>query len=486
MRALRWPLAALVALAALVTGAQMTRPGSAVHAEARSASQPVTDNALVCPDPTGTPGAPTTVAVASVSAALGGGSGRGARLRTTPLTGAKAKTTTLPSHSVNLQSTKTSTSTLVHADGPGAAAVAADQIRLVSHGRHRGLLSAPCISPATDVWITGADGRVGYDDTLALANPGTTVVNLTVTAWATKGPLEPPKLQSFTLQPQSAQLLTLSDYAPDAALVTLHIHANSGRVAGQVLDRRVSGIFAAGMEWIPPTASPATDLVVPGFFGGSGGSRRLVLSDPGTRDATVTLRLATTSGNFAPAGHQTVVIRAGHTADVDLGPSLGGSAGAVTVHSDQPVTATGVSIAGTAGKGDRPDTQFQPAAAAIAGPAVLPANKPPFGTSIKLYITAPAAASKLRIATPTGASKVLTINAGRTQVFDAQAAFGDGGSGPLVLTPISGGRSYVSRTLFFYGAHGPLVTGEEPTVLPAEISLPGAVPDEHVAAPGRD
>jgi hypothetical protein len=240
------------------------------------------------------------------------------------------------------------------------------------------------------------------------------------------------------------------------------------------------------MDWIPPTQPPATDLVVPGFFGGSGGSRHLVLADPGTRDATVTLRLATTSGNFAPAGHQTVVIRAGHTADVDLGSSLGGSAGAVIVHSDEPVTATGVSTAGTATNKDRPDTQFQPAAPAIVGPAVLPANKPPFGNSVKLYITAPGDASKLRVATATGASKVLTIPSGRTQVFDAPAAFGNAGYGPLVLTPISGGSSYVSRSLGFYGAHGPLATAEEPTVLPAEISLPGAVPDEHVAGPGRD
>jgi hypothetical protein len=55
-----------------------------------------------------------------------------------------------------------------------------------------------------------------------------------------------------------------------------------------------------------------------------------------------------------------------------------------------------------------------------------------------------------------------------------------------VFTPLGGGSVYVSRTLSAYGVHGPLVTSEQPTLLPAEISLPVAVRDERVAAPGAD
>jgi hypothetical protein len=78
----------------------------------------------------------------------------------------------------------------------------------------------------------------------------------------------------------------------------------------------------------------------------------------------------------------------------------------------------------------------------------------------------------------------LTINAGRTLAWDPVAVFGSAAYGPLVLTPVSGGSIYASRTLFAYGLHGPLVTAEEPTLLPASISLPPAVLDQRVAVPG--
>jgi hypothetical protein len=49
---------------------------------------------------------------------------------------------------------------------------------------------------------------------------------------------------------------------------------------------------------------------------------------------------------------------------------------------------------------------------------------------------------------------------------------------------VSGGSVYVSRTLFAYGLHGPLVTAQQPVLLPAAVSLPAAVRDDRVAAPG--
>jgi hypothetical protein len=484
MRALRWPALAVVLLAALIAVATVTRPGAASSRAPRSSVQPVTTTDLVCPNVSGTDGSPSTFTIANVSSSLPGDTHRAARVRTTPLTGAKAKTTVQPSHDVNrVQVTTTSAPTLIEVDGPGSGAIVADQSRLIGAGVLRGLFSAPCLEPATDWWMTGADGRVGYTDTLVLANPGSTVANLTVSVWSAKGPIEPPKLQSFTVEPKSAQLLSLSSYAPDGALLTLHVHANSGRVVSEVLDRRVSGISPAGLDWIPPTQPPANDLVVPGYLGGPG-SRHLVLGDPGDQDATVTLRLATTTGNFAPAGHQTVVVRAGHAADVDLTSSLAGSPGAVLLHSDQPVTAAGISSAGVLSDRDHPDIQWQPAAVAISGPAALADNTPPFDRNAPIYLTAPDAAAKLRVATTGGQSRVLSIRSGRTLAWDPETALGTAARGPLVFSPVSGGSVYVSRTLFAYGLHGPLVTAQQPVLLPAAVSLPAAVRDDRVAAPG--
>ncbi len=189
----------------------------------------------------------------------------------TPLTGASARPHRLPRRTVvRVGSVKPGHAVLVTAEGSGAAAVAADQQRLIPHGSNRGLFSTACLEPATDWWITGADGRIGYIDTLVLANPGTTAANVTVTAWSSGGALEPPKLQSFTVDPLSAVDLPVANYAPDAANVTLHVHANSGRVTAEVRDIRVNGIRAAGLDWIPPTRPPARSLVVPGIPAGAG------------------------------------------------------------------------------------------------------------------------------------------------------------------------------------------------------------------------
>ena len=484
MRVLRWPAVAVLLLGALIAVAAVDRPHASPARALRSSSLPVTSTSLVCPNISGSDRAPTTMTVANVSGAIPGGTHHAETVRTSPLTGARAKVTTLPSHAVNrVHQTTTSGPTVIDANGQGSGAVVADQSRLIPHGVLRGMFSSPCMQPATDWWITGADGRVGFTDTLVLANPGSTVVNLTVTAWSLKGPIEPPKLESYTVDANTAQLLPVSQYAPDGALLTLHVHANSGRLVAAVLDRRVSGVDPTGLEWIPPTLPPSTDLVVPGFLSGSG-ARHLVLADPGDSDATVTLRLVTASGNFAPAGHQTVVVRAGHSADVDLASSLAGAPGAVVVHSDQPVTATAFSSAGVFNDQDHPDLQFQPAASAITGPAVLPDNTPPFDRNVRLYITAPQAAAKLRVTTLTGASRLIDVRAGRTLAYDPVAVFGTTAYGPLVFTPVDGGPVYVSRTLFAYGLHGPLVTSEQPTLLPASISLPPAVLDQRVAVPG--
>ena len=485
-KAARWPAAAVVLLAGLVAAGTVTRPGAADEQAARSSSLPVTETAVVCPNVTGSDTAPTTMTIANVSGLLPGGTPRRASIRTTPLSGSKARTTSLPSRAVTrVNETKTGYPVLVEASGPGAGAVVADQQRLIPHGTGRGLFSTPCLEPGTDWWITGADGRVGYADTLVLANPGSTTVNLTVSGWSTKGPFEPPRLQSFTVAPSTAYLLALSRFAPDAALMTLHVHANSGRLVSAAIDRRISGIRAAGVDWIPPTLPPATDVVVPGFIGGTG-PRQLILADPGDQDATVTLKLATTTGNFVPAGHQTVVVRAGRTAVVDLTASLSAVPGAVVIHSDQPVTAAAISSATGAGTRARPDIQWQPAGRAITGPAVLPDNTPPFDRNAPLYVTAPESAAKLRVTAADGSSTVLSVRTGRTLAWDPVGKFGRPGAyGPLVFTPVSGGPVYVARTLVASGVHGPLTTSEQPTLLPVAISLPAAEPDLRVAVPGR-
>ena len=240
------------------------------------------------------------------------------------------------------------------------------------------------------LWITGAEGRVGYDDALFLANAGDGLANVTVTAWSAKGPLTPPRLQSLAISPRTAMSLPVANYAPDAALITFHVRANTGRVVAEAVDGRFAGLGPAGSDWIAPTRPPATRLVVPGFPGGPG-YRDLVVSDPGSADATVSLRVSTGSGSFVPAGRQALRVPAGHSAVLDLQTAFARGPGAVMLISDVPVVASAVSQEPVRGK--FADVQWQPAAAALSGPSVLVSNVPPFGQTAQLMLTATGAAA---------------------------------------------------------------------------------------------
>jgi hypothetical protein len=472
----------LVAGTALLVAAGAAAAGTdhpvAGRTSLRPSSVATVRSSLVCPWTAGSSAAPVTTTVVDAGRLVHGAGAAAPTITTRRLAqGAAPSTLTAP---VTVQrSTTPAAAVEVLASGPGADAVAAQQQRLIAAGPQRALSSAACLRPATDTWITGADGRIGRSDALALANPGSTDANLTVTAWSTRGRTEPPRLQSFSLTAGHSVLLPVADYVPDAGLITLHVHANSGRFTAQVRDNRVDGVRAGGADWIPPTQPPATRTVVPGFPGGPG-SRQLILTNPGSREATVGLRISATGSSFVPAGHQQVVVSAGHSTYIDLTEALAGQRAAVLLTSDVPVTAVGLAKLDTGG-GALPDLQWQPATAPLTTPAVFASDAPPFGSAASVILTAPAAAATVRITAAGGRSSTVDVPAGRTVGFYPIAELGPGARGAVVVTPMSGGPVYVSRSLYAAGAHGPLVTSTQPVPVAAPVTLPPAVADPTAA-----
>ena len=483
-RTWRGPAAFAASLVALGVVAGTIRPEAGPAHLPSAQSIPVSATSIVCPDTSGESDGATVVTAANVSGQLPGAVASRAAVVSTALTGSTPKPSAMGSGAVNrLSSTALGTAVLLEATGKAAGAVVADQNRLIPRGLFRGLLSTPCLTPGTDWWIAGADGRVGFSDRLFIANPGTTLANVSVTAWSDKGQQEPPALQSYTVPANSTAVIPVSQFVPGAKWVTLHVVANSGRIASEVLDRRLAGIQPIGSDWIPPTLAPGKDFVVPGYIR-SESEHRLLVTDTGTHDATVSLRLATTGGNFVPAGHQNVVVPAGHSVEVELAQSMGGVPGAVVLHSDQDIVASGYSVADRHRLQDRPDLQWQPAALPITRPAVLPNNAPPFDETSRIYFTATGDEAKVRLTPQSGSPQVVTVPAGRTLSWDPIAELGGKASyGPIVLTPVSGGPVYVSRSLFAYGAHGPLVTSEQPILLPQSLTLPAVVEDPRAGLP---
>jgi hypothetical protein len=477
----RWLAAGCAGLVAVGLAGGLT--GSAADEALRPAGTelPVTTASLACPVADASAEAPSVLAVAAIGDRLRPPSATHPDIALTPMSGPDARSRPLD---VDIQlrrtSTKPSDAVVVTATGPGAGTVAALQRRLNPSGLRRGLLSVNCEPPGTDWWLTGAEGGIGYNDDLVLTNPGSTVANVTITAWSERGPLDPPKLRAFTVDPNTLTRLKVADYFPDEPHITMHVTATSGRITAAVADSRFTGVTPGGIDWIAPTQPPARDVVVPGYVGGDG-FRRLIITNPGDIDATVKLRLARQDGNFTPAEHPSVVVRAGHSISLDITEAMADISGAVVLASDQPIVAAGLTKLVQSGVRMKPDIQWQPAGAAITGPAVLADNAPPFNRAVRVFFVAPDANVSVRVTSGDGQSEVIRVVRGRTYQMDPANVFGPAVVGPYVITPIGDVPVYVARTLLAYGAHGPLVTSTQPMPLPRPVELPPVVADQRAA-----
>ncbi|MDQ1683856.1 MAG: hypothetical protein QOC82_593 [Frankiaceae bacterium] len=491
-RALIAPVACAAALAGIGVGAAMVQP-EAGHAVAPQASSAPVDNVtLVCPSVTGTAaGLVTTMSVADLGAALPGGRSqvsvlavpmpsivqRSAKSKPPPSSLLKSFLLS-PRPVATVQKSTPYGAVAIVARGPGAAHIAADQVGLQSQGLGRAATDSACLPPATDWWFAGTDGEVGFDAAVLLANPTDTLANVAVTAWSATGAVRLAGLDTLTLPPHVVMGLKVANFAPNARDVAIHVHALSGSLVAALTQRRIHGILPGGADWLPPTAPPASDFVVAGLPAGDG-FRHLQLVNPGNRDATVSLRLLTRTGNFAPAGHQSVVVPAGHSADVDLSAALGTEPAAVVGTSDLPVIAEARLTAHVRAQYD--DSAWLPASAPMTGPAGLAANTPPFDEDAYLLLAAPRSSVRVRIAAAAGGSAVVTVPAGRVLQVDPRTLLHVHSLGALALVPLGKEPVYAARVLHAKGLHGPLLTSEVPLVLPEPIPLPAVVEDPRAA-----
>ena len=491
-RAMIAPVACVAALAGLGVGAGLAQPRAGHAVALRAGSAPVNTVTLVCPAVTGTgAGLVTTMSVADLGPALPGGS-RSVAITAVPLPSinqnppqkpslppAAARSFALhPRPVATVRKTTPYAAVAVTARGPGAAHIAADQVGLQEQGLGRAATDSTCLPPANDWWFASADGSVGFDDALLLENPTGTLANVAVTAWSATGALRLAGMDALTLPPRAVIAYKVASFAPNAHNVAIHVHAQSGTLVAALTERRINGIHPGGSEWIPPAAAPATDFVVAGLPSGDG-PRHLQIANPGNRDATVGLRVLTRTGDFEPAGHQSVVVPAGHTTDVELSAAIAQEPAAIIGTSDQPVFAAARMTAHVRAQYD--DTAWVPATAPLTGPAGLAANAPPFDQDVYLVFAAPRSSVRVRIATPTGAAAVVTVPAGRTLRVDLRTALHLRGVGALALVPLDAGPVYATRVLHAHGVHGPLITTEVPWVLPAPIVLPPVVDDPRAA-----
>jgi hypothetical protein len=334
------------------------------------------------------------------------------------------------------------------ADGALAPGWTVQQTTTVRAGAGRGLHATACSVPDTDFWFPGASTAEERRDYVHLTNPDETAAVVDLELHGKDGPLAAPDGEGLTVPPRSTLPVLLSTLTAEPVTnVAVHAVVRTGRVGAQMraVDDKLGG------DWLPASAVARPRVVLPGIPADATAVRLVVLA-PGEEDADLALRLATPSGSITPAGNETLHVKAGMTAAVDLGDLTKGEAGSLVLApsesaGDVPVVAA---VRVLRGKGAKQESAFIPATAPLERRATAADNRAEGST---LSLSAPGKAVKVRVTSSAGSgggkpvSRTLTVKAGTTQALAPPEPEGAEGTFAVTVERLSGGELFAARTL---------------------------------------
>ncbi|MDX6235681.1 MAG: hypothetical protein QOG10_496 [Kribbellaceae bacterium] len=405
---IRFRLAACVVALGVVAGVGVVTHAKAPAAQAsgteRATRTVVNRTALSCPAPG--PGGAVQTIVNAVAPVLPDGTPTAAG-NATPLNIAPLSPTANPVGSVLVRGRLTSTQSTTKLDpvavrgtGPLAAGTVATSTSTATDGVNRGMASIPCQVPGSDFWFVGASGAAtGRRDVLVLTNLDSINASVDVTVYAAGGLQDVPAARGVVVPARGTAQVFLGTVLPKLRDLALHVVSTGGRVAAAVRDNATNGKVPAGVDWLNQSSAPATKVVVPALAPGAG-IRTLTVVNPGDLQASATITVNGPNGPFKPAGISALSIPAGAVKVVRLDSVLDGDPSAVTVTSDQPLTASARML-------DPKGIEFASMGSTdpLTGPAYL--ALPPHSEPMVLQLTAPGKFAGVRFELRDAGSKVL-------------------------------------------------------------------------------
>jgi len=449
--------AVLVALGVIAGAAQMVRPAAPGPDSAAAVARQVavTSAARACPPAQGSGSGP----VALIAGAAGATNTAG------PATAGQVELSALPPAGVPLRTTGP-----VRAQGPGvlslltvpAGASTSKKGASVAEGwsvsasgtmaqameaevaQSSGMASVRCGEPGSDIWFVGPGQQNGAAQIqLDLMNVDSLAASVDVSVITDAGQAQAGNDTGITVPPRQTVTESLSSMGSGSSVVAIEVHTSIGRVAADVSEGS-----SHSASWLPSTAAPSTELVIPGVPSSSSAAG-LFLAVPGTSSAKVNVLAITPQGQYRPFGSQTVDLPGESASYMALTP-LGGTAAALEITSNVPVVA-GVLVPGS-GAG-----AFTAATAPISEQAVVAGNTTGSGLAASVVLSAPAGAARVRLTeiaqgngVSTGAtgSQAVSVRAGHTMVAPVTAPRGArrGSAFAVVITPLAGsGPLYAAR-----------------------------------------
>ncbi|AZM61880.1 MULTISPECIES: DUF5719 family protein [unclassified Streptomyces] len=440
-------IAGVAALAAVTGFATVSAPDTGTDAPAKAAAHlPVERTSLVCPPPSTSDLAETTY-TSYTPPTEGTEKGKAELLPTTKKSDEKALNPAEPG--------KPATGTVSGADAPALIGTAeghfapgwtVQQTTEVAAGTGRGLQGTTCTPADTEFWFPGTSTAAERTDYVHLTNPDDSAAVVDIELYGKDGALKTTVGEGITVKPNSAESVLLSTLTGEKQTdVTVHVVVRSGRVgaAVQALDDQLGG------DWLPASADPSGSLVLPGIPKDAT-AVRLIAFTPRDADVDLKLRLASPTGAITPAGHETLHVKGGMTAAVDLGDITRGEAGSLLLTAPDSSVPVVAAVRVLRGEGEKQESAFIPAARPI-GTRATAVDNTAKGTA--LSVTAPEGPAEIKVTASSGteggtqASKTYTIKSGTTQIVEAPVPSGVKGTYALTLESESDTPVYASRTL---------------------------------------
>lgn len=371
------------------------------------------------------------------------------------------------------------------ATGSSAAGLNGVQVSRTTSGLSRGISATGCAAPGTQFTFVGGSTLEGDELRLVLTNIDDSAASVDVNLLGPSGAVSTPGSTGLMVAAHSRLTVDLAKLGPAETQLTTLVTAVTGRVAAAVLTTRRYGNIANGVEWIPDSGPASRRSVVPGMFADSGGRQSLVLANPGTEPANVTVQVVSDTSTFIPTALNGRVVAPSSVLTLDVTSALGGHPGALLVTADQPVLA-GASQTFASSSAKPAEIAWSGQTASLSGRAVLPVV--PIDSSTKrdvvLYLSSVHDDATVTL-TPTGASSatpvVVRIPAGTTATADLGKLLKVKTGNLSVLVDANGPPVTVSAVFRETSAQGLMVAQVGLASVSGVIVLPSVVEDPTVA-----
>ncbi|MFJ2193430.1 DUF5719 family protein [Kitasatospora sp. NPDC087861] len=406
----------------------------------------LSDAAAPATPPTAAPSAPATPAPSGSGAPAApaapdkGGAPADARLTLakpgTPVTGPAANGDTAPG-------------TGAVATGALAPGFTVTQTTVVTEQRGLGLSGLTCTPAGTSFWFAGASTAGDRVDYVSLVNTESSAAVVDIKLYGDKGLIENDAANGITVAPGSSQSVLLPTISKGAVTdLAVHVVARSGRVGAAL--HAADG--SKGADWIPASADPAPTQVLPGLPADTSAAHLVVWAPP-EDDADLKIQLSGKNGWFTPAGNESIHIKAGMVAAVDLGKVTRDEVAGLRLSPTDDKHPTPI-VAGLrvdrAGGGGKSDAAWLTGSAPVGARATVADNRAGAST---LFLTSTGDAATVRVTASAGTgggtpvSKDVELPAGGTVALPAPEPGGLNGSFALTVETVSGGPVVAARML---------------------------------------